>query len=66
MNATQSFTWMLILPLAATPVVYLAGRVKVSLARWIALIALLATGVPLYFTGQQYLAGTTPLTHLPC
>jgi len=61
MNATQSFIWLLLLPLVASPVIYLVGRAcvinrRACIAPWIALISLLATGVPLYFIGQTYLS----------
>jgi proton-translocating NADH-quinone oxidoreductase chain N len=55
---------MLILPLAASPVIYLVGRMVVrhkgmaapNPARWLALAAMAATLIPLYYAGQAYLA----------
>jgi proton-translocating NADH-quinone oxidoreductase chain N len=51
------------LPLAACPLVYLAGRVGVRrpggtavAARWLALLTLIATAVPLVMVGQEVLA----------
>jgi proton-translocating NADH-quinone oxidoreductase chain N len=65
MNATTALTVLLVLPLGASPVIYLVGRL-ISRARgendapnqtWIlALLVLLATGVPLYFAGQVTMA----------
>jgi len=49
MNEMTAFTWMIALPLLATPVVYLAGRLARDdgrAARWTALIALLITWIP--------------------
>lgn len=49
MNEMTAFTWMIALPLLATPVVYLIGRLARDggrAARWTALIALLITWVP--------------------
>jgi proton-translocating NADH-quinone oxidoreductase chain N len=63
MNPTLALTWLLLLPLAASPVIYLAGRISVRLgasaapARWLSLLSLSATGVPLWFAGQAVLAG---------
>jgi proton-translocating NADH-quinone oxidoreductase chain N len=61
MTVTPMF-WMLVLPLLASAVIYLAGRVSVRLgagaapARWLALLALAATGVPLWRVGSTVLA----------
>jgi proton-translocating NADH-quinone oxidoreductase chain N len=45
-----AFTWMIVLPLVASPVIYLAGRLLKEngawAARWLALIALLLTWIP--------------------
>ncbi len=40
------FTWMIILPLAASPLAYLAGRIYRPLAWWVALMAVLAAWLP--------------------
>jgi proton-translocating NADH-quinone oxidoreductase chain N len=66
--------WLLVLPLAATPVIYLGGRISVrqgsgaAPARWLAVVAMLATGWLLYAAGQGVLAdGTVALNvgHVP-
>lgn len=69
MNPILALTWLLLLPLVASPVIYLAGRISVRLgasaapARWLSLLALAATGVPLWFAGQEVLrAGQVSLT----
>lgn len=44
-----AFTWMIALPLLATPVIYLIGRLapgRGQTARWVALLALLITWIP--------------------
>jgi proton-translocating NADH-quinone oxidoreductase chain N len=62
MNPTLALTWLLLLPLAASPVIYLAGRISVRLgasaapARWLSLLSLAATCVPLWFAGRAVLA----------
>ena len=69
MNPTLALTWLLLLPLVASPVIYLAGRTSFRLgksaapARWLAALTLAATSVPLYFTGEAVLrAGTVSLS----
>jgi proton-translocating NADH-quinone oxidoreductase chain N len=69
MNPTMALTWLLLLPLVASPVIYLAGRVSVRLgataapARWLSVLTLIAAGVPLWHAGQAVLAsGTVSLT----
>jgi proton-translocating NADH-quinone oxidoreductase chain N len=63
MNPTLALTWLLLLPLAASPVIYLAGRVSSRLgataapARWLSVLVLAATVVPLYFVCDAVLAG---------
>jgi proton-translocating NADH-quinone oxidoreductase chain N len=63
MNPTLALTWLLLLPLVASPVIYLAGRISVRLgasaapARWLSALALAATGVPLWFVGTSVLSG---------
>ena len=68
MNPTLALTWLLLLPLLASPVIYLAGRASFRLgksaapARWLAAVALAATLVPLYYTGEAVLrAGSVSL-----
>jgi proton-translocating NADH-quinone oxidoreductase chain N len=63
MNPTTALTWLLLLPLVASPVIYLAGRVSSRLgataapARWLSVLTLAATGVPLWFVGEAVLSG---------
>ena len=63
---TIPFTWMFIIPLLSSPVVYLAGRLEVKgfdlkgrsgLVRGLALLALLAAWVPFIFAIRSFLAG---------
>ena len=54
MNAT-AFVWLIALPLASAPVIYLAGHIRRA-ARWIALIALLATWIPFALAAQDLAA----------
>ncbi len=69
MSANTALSWMFILPLAASPIIYLFGRlagraqsgVRANPARWLALLALLATAVPLYYAGQAFVS-QGPLT----
>ena len=49
MRDMTAFTWMIVLPLVASPLVYLAGRLTKrngQMARWLALLILAATWVP--------------------
>ena len=69
MHPTLALTWLLLLPLVASPVIYLAGRISVRLgasaapARWLSALSLVATCVPLWFVGQAVLAsGPVSLT----
>ncbi len=63
MNPTLAFTWLLVLPLVAAPLIYLAGRIGVRLgasaaaARWLAVLTVAATGVPLWIVGTAVLSG---------
>jgi proton-translocating NADH-quinone oxidoreductase chain N len=63
MNAVTAFTWLLVQPLVAAPVIYLAGRLAVrrghgaGLARWLAVLAMLHTGWLIYTAGRQVLVG---------
>ena len=65
MDGTTALIWVLALPLAASPAIYLSGRLGVRLGgsavagRWLAIAALAATGVPLYYAGKAVLAGET-------
>jgi proton-translocating NADH-quinone oxidoreductase chain N len=69
MNPTLALTWLLLLPLVASPVIYLAGRSSVRTlgtaapARWLAVAALAITAVPLWFTARAVLdSGAIALT----
>lgn len=61
MNATTALQLLLALPLLASPLIYLAGRISVRLgrsarpARWLALAAALLTWAPLAAAGQAVL-----------
>ncbi|NLX11698.1 MAG: hypothetical protein GXY36_18790 [Chloroflexi bacterium] len=49
MNDLTAFTWMILLPLLAAPVIYLSGRLtkeQAGVARWVALLALVLTWIP--------------------
>ena len=54
MNAT-SFVWLIALPLIASPVIYLIGRIGRT-ARWLALVALAAAWIPFALTAQEFTA----------
>ena len=65
MNATTALTALLLLPMGTSPLVYIVGRLivrakgeteKANPAWVLALIALLATCIPLYYAGQSVLA----------
>ena len=51
MNATTAFTWLLTMPLVASAVIYLAGRIAVrsagtaAPAPWLSALTLAASGV---------------------
>lgn len=55
MNANQAILCLVALPLVASPVIYLVGRAHAAISRWLALAVLLATGIPLYVAGRQFL-----------
>lgn len=64
MNASTALTWLILLPLLAAPVVYLAGRLSVrqpngsaSPARWLSILAMVAAGFPLFYAGQALING---------
>jgi proton-translocating NADH-quinone oxidoreductase chain N len=62
MEPTTALTWLLAIPLVAPPVIYLVGRISYRMkpedpnaswpSRLLAILTLLASFVPLYFTGQ--------------
>ena len=61
MDPARELTWLLVQPLTAAPVIYLAGRLSVRRghgagpARWLAVLAMLHLGWLLYTTGQHVL-----------
>lgn len=65
MNANTALIWLIALPLAAAPLIYLAGRLSLranhnqrsAIAAWLGVLTLLACGYPLSITGQAVLAG---------
>lgn len=65
MDANTALIWLFALPVVASPAIYLLGRagiaqgrrVPLAIARWSALLVLLADFYPLYFAGRSYLAG---------
>ena len=65
MTPSLALTWLLLLPLVASPVVYLAGRISVRLgasaapARWLSSLTLAAAFVPLCYAAPAVLAGGT-------
>jgi len=69
MTAQTALTLLLVIPLGAAPVIYLAGRIAIktraksggTFARILAVLALLAAMVPLYFAAMHF-TSTGPLT----
>ncbi len=61
MNPTLALTWLLLLPLVASPVVYLAGRISSRLgasaapARWLSALTLAVAAIPLWFVASAVL-----------
>jgi proton-translocating NADH-quinone oxidoreductase chain N len=69
MNPILALTWLLLLPLIASPVIYLAGRISARLgataapARWLSALTLAVTAAPLWFVGEAVLTrGPVSLT----
>lgn len=64
MNANLAMLWMIALPLLASPLIYVAGRVPVRngksprLARWLVVLVLAATFIPLAISGSALLGGS--------
>src|SRR5512143_4009880 len=62
MDPVNELTWLLVQPLVAAPIIYLAGRLSVRRghgagpARWLAVLAMLHLGWLLYTSGQHVLA----------
>ena len=63
MTVTSELTWLIALPLLASPLIYLAGRLvarrlgdasAANPARWVALAAVLLDLIPLYFAGLKF------------
>ena len=63
MTATTALTLLIIIPIAASPLIYMVGRLSLprykrkspnSPSRWLALIALLIDGIPLYYVMQHF------------
>ncbi len=59
MDASNALLILIALPLVASPVIYLMSRISLRTgagnpARWLALLTLLAAGVALFVTGQQF------------
>jgi len=68
MNATTALIWLIALPLAASPVLYLVGRLYArskgetpapNPVSYLAVLALLATWVPFFTAVQAYMANQT-------
>ena len=64
MDATTALTWLILLPLVASPIIYLAGRLSrrygangSKLAHGLSVLALLVDLYPLYLTWQAINAG---------
>ncbi|NPV76088.1 MAG: hypothetical protein HPY59_06885 [Anaerolineae bacterium] len=65
MNANTALIWLIALPLAAAPLIYLVGRLSLRASNnrrspvvaWLGVLTLIACGYPLYFAGQAVLAG---------
>ena len=65
MHPTTALTLLIALPLVASPVIYLVGRLsfrgshndRSPVAAWLAVAAMLASGFPLYFAGKAVLSG---------
>jgi proton-translocating NADH-quinone oxidoreductase chain N len=65
MDATIAFSWLILLPLLASPVIYLTGRLSrrygtdhTRLTYWLSILALGLDLIPLYITWQAVSAGT--------
>jgi proton-translocating NADH-quinone oxidoreductase chain N len=62
MNASNALIWLVVIPLGASPLIYLVGRISARRtgqarpALWLALLAVLATAYPLFYVGRHYLA----------
>ncbi len=56
-SSLHPFLWLIVIPVLASPVVYLAGRLAgAALARWLALIALIVTCAPCVLAAQELAA----------
>lgn len=59
MNPQMALLWMILLPLGASPVAYMIGRLSYhrskglfGLARWVTLATMMLTWIPLFFVGR--------------
>jgi proton-translocating NADH-quinone oxidoreductase chain N len=62
MDGITAMTWLILIPMMASPVIYLIGRISVrngegNPSRWLAFLALAATDVCLFFAARAYMAG---------
>ena len=72
MTSTNAIIYLITIPIVASPLIYLIGRITLprhknktvnSPSRWLAFLAMLADGVPLYFVIRHFLTdGTLQLT----
>jgi proton-translocating NADH-quinone oxidoreductase chain N len=64
MNPSNAITWLIAIPLCSSALIYLIGRICMRFskncalrpAKWLAVIALLATAYPLYIAGSTFLS----------
>ena len=67
MNPSNAITWLIATPLCSSALIYLIGRICMRFskncafrpAKWLAIIALLATAYPLYIAGNAFLTTGT-------
>lgn len=63
MNNTNFLFWLILIPLIASPIVYIVGRLETrsnklpKIARWLAIIALAAAYIPLFLASKSVLNG---------
>lgn len=63
MNNTNFLFWLILIPLIASPIVYIVGRLETRsnklprIARWLAIIALAAAYIPLFLASKSVLSG---------
>ncbi|MBI9051244.1 MAG: hypothetical protein JEZ00_17605 [Anaerolineaceae bacterium] len=64
MNPSNAITWLIAIPLCSSALIYLIGRICVRFskncairpAKWLAVVALLATTYPLFVAGTEFLS----------